>query len=161
MKVLLISMPDSVSAADNLVEFPNTGLCSVAGNLADHDVRVMDLVACRRRIKKTLVEQLNAFRPDLVGLSAMTFQYGSALKVAQIVQEWQSDVPIALGGYHASLCYREIALSPSPVCLTSSSVVKGSWHLAGCVKPLKKGTGLFKISTIFLLKRTKRSFTTP
>ncbi len=32
MRVLLISMPDSVSAADNLVVFPNTGLCSIAGN---------------------------------------------------------------------------------------------------------------------------------
>jgi len=105
-------MPDSVSAADNLVEFPNTGLCSVAGNLTDCDVRIMDLVACRRKIKKTLVTYLNGFKPDFVGLSAMTFQYSSAIKVAQIVRGWNPEVPIALGGYHGSLCYRDIGFSP-------------------------------------------------
>ena len=87
MKVLLISMPDSVSAFDNLVTYPNTGLCSLAGNLIDCEVRVLDLVACRNRITKTILGQLNTFRPELVGLSAMTFQYNSAIKVARIVRD--------------------------------------------------------------------------
>jgi radical SAM superfamily enzyme YgiQ (UPF0313 family) len=112
MRVLLISMPDSVSAFDNLVTYPNTGLCSIAGNLVDCEVRVLDLVACRDRITKTILGQLDTFRPELVGLSAMTFQYNSAIKVARIVRDWNPEVPIALGGYHSSLLHEEIGLSP-------------------------------------------------
>ena len=128
MKVLLISMPDSVSAVDNLIEFPNTGLCSVAGNLTDCDVKIMDLVACRRKIKKTLVKQLDKFKPDVVGLSAMTFQYTSATKVANIVREWNPEVSIVLGGYHASLCFKEIELSPQSELF--NFLVRGEGELA-------------------------------
>jgi radical SAM superfamily enzyme YgiQ (UPF0313 family) len=112
MRVLLISMPDSVSAFDNLVTYPNTGLCSIAGNLVDCEVSVLDLVACRNKITRTILGQLNTFRPDLVGLSAMTFQYNSAIKVARIVRDWNPEVPIVLGGYHGSLLHEEIGLSP-------------------------------------------------
>ena len=112
MKVLLASMPDAVSAFDNLVAFPNTGLCSIAGNLEGCEVRILDLVAFRLRVEKTLRKHLNAFRPGLVGLSAMTFQYDSAVRVARIVREWDPDVPIALGGYHGSLSCEEIGSSP-------------------------------------------------
>ena len=111
MRVLLISMPDSVSAFDNLVTYPNTGLCSIAGNLIDCEVRVLDLVACRNRITKTILGQLNTFRPELVGLSAMTFQYKSAIKVARIIKDWNPEVPLVLGGYHGSLLREEIGLS--------------------------------------------------
>ena len=44
MRILLVSMPDTVSAFDGLVEYPNMGLCSIAGNLDDCDVKVLDLV---------------------------------------------------------------------------------------------------------------------
>jgi radical SAM superfamily enzyme YgiQ (UPF0313 family) len=111
MKVLLLAMPDAVSALDGLVTIPNTGLCSIAGNLTDCDVRVLDLVGSRRHVRKSLVGQLRSFRPDIVGLSAMTFQYDSAVKVARIIREWNPETLIVLGGYHASLLYEEIGAS--------------------------------------------------
>ena len=74
-------------------------MCSIAGNLTDCDVENYGFGCfCRRKINKTIVKQLCEFEPDLVGLSAMTFQYDSAVKVAQIVREWNLEVPIVLGG---------------------------------------------------------------
>jgi len=111
MKVLLLAMPDAISALDGLVTIPNTGLCSIAGNLTDCDVRVLDLVGSRRHVRKSLLGQLHSFRPDIVGLSAMTFQYDSAVRVARIVREWNPETLIVLGCYHASLLYEEVGVS--------------------------------------------------
>lgn len=112
MKVLLISMPDAVSAFDNLVSFPNIGLCSIAGFIREHETRILDLVKCRKNINKAVLRELACFRPDCVGLSAMTFQFGSAVEVARIIRDWNKEVPIVLGGYHVSLNYNEIGFSP-------------------------------------------------
>ncbi len=140
LKILLISMPDAVSAFDGLVTFPNTGLCSIAGNLEDCDVRVLDLVACRREVRKTLLDQLNTFRPELVGLSAMTFQYSSAVRVARIVRDWNPEIPIALGGYHGSLSCDEIASSPEAGLFDYMIRGEGELSFAGLTKALRKGS---------------------
>jgi radical SAM superfamily enzyme YgiQ (UPF0313 family) len=139
MRVLLISMPDSVSAFDNLVTFPNTGLCSIAGNLTDCDVRVLDLVACRHKITKTILKELNTFRPELVGLSAMTFQYNSAMKVARIVRDWNPEMPIVLGGYHGSLLYEEIGSSPEAGLFDFLIRGEGELSFSRLVQALGKG----------------------
>ncbi len=139
MKVLLISMPDAVSAFDGLVTFPNTGLCSIAGNLPNCDVRVLDLVACRKKVGSTVIEQLNTFRPELVGLSAMTFQYASAVKVARIVRDWNPEVPVVLGGYHGSLSCEEIGSSPEGRLFDYIVRGEGELAFAGLTNALAKG----------------------
>lgn len=139
MKVLLISMPDAVSAFDGLVMFPNTGLCSIAGNLTECEVRVLDLVACRKRIRSAVLEQLKEFGPELVGLSAMTFQYASAIKVAGFVRHWNPEVPIVLGGYHGSLFHQEIAFAPEASLFDYIIRGEGELGLAGLTDALRKG----------------------
>ncbi len=42
----------------------------------------------------------------------MTFQYGSAKKVAAVIRRWNPEIPIVLGGYHGSLSYKDIGASP-------------------------------------------------
>lgn len=42
------------------------------------------------------------FGPDVVGVSAMTATYCSALEVSRIAKEWNPDVPVVFGGYHPS-----------------------------------------------------------
>jgi len=138
LKVLLTSMPDAVSAFDNLVAFPNTGLCSIAGNLQDCEVKILDLVARRRQVKKAILEQLNTFQPDVVGLSAMTFQYRSAVKTARIVRDWNPEVPIVLGGYHGSLYCQEIASSPEAKLFDFIIRGEGEFAFAGLMQYLGK-----------------------
>ena len=112
MKILLIAMPDTVSALDAVMKIPNLGICSLAGNLDGHTVKSVDLVFHNRNIRRYLEGILNDFQPDMIGLSAMSYQYNSACKASRICRSILPSVKIALGGYHASLMYHEIGEGP-------------------------------------------------
>ena len=115
MRILLMAMPDTVDFLDNATRIPNLALVSLAGNLPDHEVKVMDLVAYRPHIRKAVEEILASFRPQLVGLSAMTFQFDTLLKVAGVVRRFDPRLKIVAGGYHPSLMAQELtATGPLP-----------------------------------------------
>ena len=109
MRVLLVAMPDTVCALDPVMRVPNLGLCSIAGNLEGCNVKVIDLVFHNRHMSRLLERLMEEFKPEIVGLSAMSFQFASACRVSRICRSVNPDVSIALGGYHASLMYEEIA----------------------------------------------------
>ena len=109
MRVLLLAMPDTVSALDAIIRVPNLGLCSIAGNLKDCDVKIIDLAFHSRGITRFLNRFLESYRPELIGLSAMSFQFASACRVAGICREVCPEASIVLGGYHATLMFEEIA----------------------------------------------------
>ena len=108
MRVLLIAMPDTISALDAVMHMPNLGLCSIAGNLKGGEVKIVDLAFHNKNIASFIRHILREFRPEIVGLSAMSFQYDSARRVAQICRSVNPGIIIVLGGYHASLMYEEI-----------------------------------------------------
>lgn len=111
MRVLLLGMPDIAPYLfSRRWRCPNLGLASIAGNLEGHDVAVADLV-CRRnngRIPQDIEETVRRFKPDIVGLSSMTFQYTTARKAARVVKDTRPDVVTVLGGYHATLLQDEV-----------------------------------------------------
>jgi radical SAM superfamily enzyme YgiQ (UPF0313 family) len=109
MRILLLAMPDTVDFIDNAARIPNLALVSLAGNLPGHDVKVMDLVLYKPDIRRAVEEALTKFRPRLVGLSAMTFQYDTLLRVARVVRGFDPHIKIVAGGYHPSLMARELA----------------------------------------------------
>jgi anaerobic magnesium-protoporphyrin IX monomethyl ester cyclase len=139
MKVLLMSMPDAASAFDNIATMPSAGLCSLAGNLRDCEIRILDLIAYRRHVSQTILSQIYSFRPNVVGLSAMTFQYSSAVKVAKIIREWNPEVPIVLGGYHGSLCYKEVGLSAEATLFDFLIRGEGEMAFEQLISALRKG----------------------
>jgi anaerobic magnesium-protoporphyrin IX monomethyl ester cyclase len=109
MKILLVAMPDSASCFDHIMELPNLALCCLAGNLEGrHEVRILDLVKHRRRAAQALERQMREFSPDLVGISAMSFQIGSARKTAAVCKAMKPEVITVLGGYHATIMWKEI-----------------------------------------------------
>jgi anaerobic magnesium-protoporphyrin IX monomethyl ester cyclase len=60
----------------------------------------------RHPVWKPLTQVLDAFKPDVVGITTMTIQYASALQTAKIVKEWNRDCTVILGGPHASVMPR-------------------------------------------------------
>ncbi len=114
MNILLLSMPDVDGGyLPSAMMPPNLGLCSLAGNLdRRHRATIADLVLKRKNVKEALDEALAASRPDFVGISALTFQYDSAVRTAKFIKGVKPRIPIALGGYHATLMHREIASGP-------------------------------------------------
>ncbi|MGD9503545.1 MAG: radical SAM protein [Syntrophobacteraceae bacterium] len=115
MKVVLISMPDVAAVIMHEAAFhmPNLGIASLGANIdAGHEVYLIDLIRKRHNVRDYLQQTLQKIGPDLVGLSSMTWQFGTCLKLARLIKEWLPQVRIVVGGYHATLMYEEIAQMP-------------------------------------------------
>ena len=114
MKILLLAMPDATNNFHRIIKVPNLGLCSIAAHLTNHEVRIADLVLVHKNIRSWLKELLEEFRPGLIGVSSMSFQYKSALEVMSICRSSVPEARIALGGYHASLACEELSAAGEP-----------------------------------------------
>lgn len=110
MRVLLLGMPDVASCFDRVMRIPNLGIASVAANIDGADVNILDLVLHSQNVTKTVVECLEKLQPDVVGLSAMTFQYDTAKAIARTVKSILPTAKTVLGGYHATIAYNLISM---------------------------------------------------
>ncbi len=149
MRILLLAMPDTSDVVDYFFRPPNLALVSLAGNLPEHDVKVLDLVVCKPDAGGALKETLERFKPQLVGMSAMTFQFHTLVRVARLVRSWDQKIKIAAGGYHPSLMAREITAGEAHLPL--DFIIRGEGeqtfgelaaHLAGDGIPLSEIRGL-------------------
>jgi len=117
LKILLISMPDTTfQLRISLSSIPNLGLASLAGNLkgVECDAKILDLVHKPYRINKTIKKTIEDFKPDVVGLSAWTYQYDTLLKIARFVKSLKSDIKVVAGGYHPTLMSEELGKDEDP-----------------------------------------------
>jgi len=114
VKALLFAMPESTSGYAMAGFLPNLGIISIAGNVNSDvcDVKVADLLLVKRGLEDYVLGLLRRQSPDLVGLSCMSFQYHSALKLAKLVKTYDKNIFVVIGGYHPTLMYEEIAASP-------------------------------------------------
>ena len=88
MNILLMSMPDitPVVIHESAVHMPNLGIASIAANLdPGHEIRLVDLVRKRRSLKKYISRLVADFKPDLIGLSSMTWQFDTCVKIAHLL----------------------------------------------------------------------------
>jgi radical SAM superfamily enzyme YgiQ (UPF0313 family) len=105
MNVLLLSMPDSFEHTPALtMRMPNGALASLAGNVdPHHNVAIADLVVAQGAVPETVVRLLDEHRPHIVGLSVMTFQRRTAMRVVALVRAQRPEALIVVGGYDPSL----------------------------------------------------------
>ncbi len=117
MRILLLSMPDSFEHTPSLtMRMPNGALASLAGNVdSHHDVAVADLVLVQSAVPETVTHLVTEFRPDLVGLSIMTFQRKTAFKVMALIRSLRPEAAIVVGGYDPSLAPEAYDFDASPV----------------------------------------------
>ena len=105
VNVLLLSMPDSFEHTPTLtIRMPNGALASLAGNVDPHHrVAVADLVLAQSSVRHTIERLVAEVRPDVVGLSVMTFQRSTARRIIALVRSLLPEVRIVVGGYDPSL----------------------------------------------------------
>lgn len=105
MNILLLSMPDSFEHMPVMaVRMPNGALSSLAGNIdPHHQVAVADLILVQDRVRETVTQLVQQHAPDVVGLSIMTFQRKTALRIVELVRSLRPDVQVVVGGYDPSL----------------------------------------------------------
>ncbi|MFQ5862342.1 MAG: B12-binding domain-containing radical SAM protein [Candidatus Brocadiales bacterium] len=110
MNILLLSMPDFLPFVMQWnIKVPNLGIASIAANLSDgHNVYVGDLCTSRDNVPGAVRDAIERYKPHLVGLSSMTFQYSTAKKIARLIKGINKDIKLALGGYHATLMSPEL-----------------------------------------------------
>jgi radical SAM superfamily enzyme YgiQ (UPF0313 family) len=98
-------MPDSFEhTATVTMRMPNGALASLAGNVdSHHKVAVADLILVPRQVRETVERLVRELDPDVVGLSIMTFQRGTARKIVALVRALKPKATIVVGGYDPSL----------------------------------------------------------
>ncbi|HSN68585.1 MAG TPA: radical SAM protein [Thermoanaerobaculia bacterium] len=110
MRILLVqpaNAPATIGGEDIFIYEP-LALEYVAAGVADsHDVRILDL-----RMGDDLVDELEDFRPDVVGITAYTVHVNVARRLFDDVKRWNPGVVTVIGGHHATLLPDDF-LSPS------------------------------------------------
>ncbi|MGA3350065.1 MAG: radical SAM protein [Candidatus Sulfotelmatobacter sp.] len=105
MNVLLLSMPDSFEhMPPAAIRMPNGALTSLAGNVdPHHHVAVADLILVHRKVRETVIRLVRESKPEVVGLSIMTFQRRTAGRIIELVRKLLPSVKVVVGGYDPSL----------------------------------------------------------
>jgi anaerobic magnesium-protoporphyrin IX monomethyl ester cyclase len=105
MNVLLLSMPDAFEHTPTIgMCMPNGALASLAGNIdAHHRVAIADLVLVPHAVVQTVERLVREQCPDVVGISCMTFQRRTALKIVARLRALCPAARIVAGGYDPSL----------------------------------------------------------
>ena len=105
MRILLLSMPDSFEHTPALtMRMPNGALASLAGNVGPgHSVAIADLILVQDKVVPTIERLMREHDPDVVGLSIMTFQRRTALRLTRMIRGIKPSVTIVAGGYDPSL----------------------------------------------------------
>jgi radical SAM superfamily enzyme YgiQ (UPF0313 family) len=103
--ILLLSMPDSFEHTPTLaIRMPNGALASLAGNVDPHHrVAIADLILAQSSVQTTVSRLMRELQPDLVGLSVMTFQRGTARRIISLVKSMNPNAKVVVGGYDPSL----------------------------------------------------------
>ena len=99
MKVAVIAPPYPLEEAPS----PPLGVTYVAAacQRAGCDVRIFDYIV-RRYTRETLVSELDAFAPDVVGATSVTMNFKGAAAIMQDVKSHHPDVVAMMGGPHVS-----------------------------------------------------------
>lgn len=113
MRILLLSMPDSFEHTSSItMRMPNGAIGSLAGNVdPHHEVACADLILAQRDVRGTVERLLTSIRPDVVGLSVMTFQRRTAQRIAAVVRAIRPEARLVVGGYDPSLA-TDVYLGP-------------------------------------------------
>jgi radical SAM superfamily enzyme YgiQ (UPF0313 family) len=101
MKVLLIEPAKgttSLGGEEYFVYEPLALEYLAAGIASDHDVRILDM-----RLDNDLSSTLEAFEPDVVGITAYTVHVNSVRRLLQDIKAWNPDVLTVVGGHHATI----------------------------------------------------------
>jgi radical SAM superfamily enzyme YgiQ (UPF0313 family) len=101
MKVLLVQprTPPGAIAGDDWFVFEPLALEYLAAGVAqDAEVRILDL-----RFDVDLRDELEAFEPDLVGITAYTVHVNMVRQLCERVKRWDPDVLTVVGGHHATV----------------------------------------------------------
>lgn len=143
-------------------KLPPLGLCNLAAVARDAgaEVSIIDAPALGLGIKETF-EMLEAFNPDLIGITAVTISINNAAQLAKYIKEKKFQSPIILGGPHVTAIPEEtLRLFPE---FAIAVIGEGEETFLELVSKWDKGINLEEIKGLAFHKNGKviRSFSRP
>ncbi len=104
MKIILLSLPGLDENDGNL--FP-LGLGYLLSSMKQHhDVRAYHFNKMSNA-RKVIINEVDSFAPDIVGLTCNTFTRGFVREAIQMVRGINKDIKIVVGGVHVSFLYEQ------------------------------------------------------
>ena len=100
MKILLIEPNINLHAL-----MPTMSLAYIKGFInekTEHEAKIIDLIFHKKDWKNHLMEEIRKEKPDLIGLSVLSFNYAESLKIARCVKN-NFDIKTVFGGVHVIL----------------------------------------------------------
>ncbi len=141
MRILLAANHNTLFEFHRLIRFPHLGIASIAANLDREicDVKVVDLIVAGKNPTEYFHGLIKSYKPHIVGLSCMVFQYTEALELAKIVKKNNKETIVVMGGYGPSVIYEEILESDDMEYI--DYIIRGEGEIAfnELVKAIKKG----------------------
>ena len=160
MNVLLLSMPDSFEHMPSVaIRMPNGALASLAGNVDPHHrVAIADLILAQPRGPGTVERLVRELQPDVVGLSVMTFQRGTALKHRAVRPQLR---PTSGSSSAATIRASRRRRTRRVADVTSSCAAKASRRSASCCARSRAATELRRRCRACPIGRRTASITIP
>lgn len=149
MKILLLQPPKApatIAGEDVFLYEPLALEYIAAGVKNDHDVKILDL-----RLEDSLLETLEAFRPDIVGITAYTVHVNVARNLLNIVKTWNPRTVTVVGGHHATVVPEDFISTSVDVIVMGEGVFAFS-EIAGRIA---EGGALDKIPGTALVKENR------
>ena len=178
MKILLIDPPFKIFTGFVNFYFP-IGLASLGAILRNtkHQVSIFDVDALKkgsdidfseeyRRLNlyqqglnnnqhwvwQEIRKVLEDYKPDLVGITAMTPKFGSVLKTAEVVKNYNPKLPILVGGPHPTLLTEQSLKSKN---IDIAIKGEGERTILELVKAIENNSDLRKVKGISFKKNNK------
>ena len=143
MNILLIQpSQDRCLGFQSLAVVEPLGLEAIAGSMPEHNVKILDL-----RLENHLPKILRDFQPDFCGINcSFTIDVYQTREIAAGIKNWRQDVPVFIGGHHASLSPEDF------FCPSIDGVVFGEGEntTPDLVRALKSGEDLQTIPGLVL-----------
>lgn len=100
MKVALINPPTTSEFDKHWAGFPILGLAYVASSLrsAGHEVLLLD-GKLNNVTNEQILEQIIDYQPDLIGITCMTVDFPTTVKISTMIKK-RVNIPIIVGGAH-------------------------------------------------------------
>ncbi len=104
MEVLLIE--PNIEGYALMPSMSLANLSAFINEKTSHKARIADLIFHKKDWKKYLKEKIDRERPDLIGLSVLSFNYNQALEISSFIKK-NYDIKIIFGGVHVILMPEE------------------------------------------------------
>jgi len=115
--------------------YPPLGICYLASVLRENGFNDITLIDAEiERDLESVISSTLKENPDIIGISAMTFSFLYALKLAKKLKE-KTDVPIVVGGPHVDFYPMEVM---SHKCFDIGVIGEGEYTFLDIVKLLRK-----------------------